>query len=43
MLIDDDDDDDGKVLLRCVCLAARKALGRVERGGAYCVATRTAC
>jgi len=36
----------GKVLLRCVSSAAREALGRPrgkERGGAYCVATRTAC
>jgi len=36
----------GKVLLRCVCSAAREALGRPRRrwgAGAYCVATRTAC
>ena len=36
----------GKLLLRCVCSAAREALGRPrreERGGAYRVATRTAC
>ena len=36
----------GELLLRCVCSAAREALGcqrREERGGAYRVATRTAC
>ena len=36
----------GKVLLRCVCSAAREALGRPRRGGeaeTFCVATRTAC
>jgi len=35
-----------KVLLRCICSAAREALERPRgrRGaGAYCVATRTAC
>ena len=36
----------GKLLLRCICSAAREALGRLwreERGGAYRIATRTAC
>jgi len=36
----------GKVLLRCVCSAAREALGRPRRrrgARAYCVAMRTTC
>jgi len=32
----------GKVLLRCVCSAARDGEKR-DGAGAYCVATRTAC
>jgi len=35
----------GKLQLRCVCSAAREALGRPRgrRGAVACVATRTAC